>query len=142
MKVGELMSTGVVCVRSSSSLGEAATLMRQLDTTALPVCDNDRLAGLITDRDLAAHAFEAAREPGRTPVGEAMSPGIPFVFEDDDAPDAARLMEERNIFRVPVLNRDHRIVGMIALADIEQHSVRRDGDARDFPGDDSLLSDR
>lgn len=141
MKVAALMSTGVVCIRPSSSLVEAATLMRQLDTNALPVCDNDRLAGLITDRDLAAHAVAATREPSRTAVREAMTTGIAFVFEDDDAPYAARVMEERNIFRVPVLNRDHRIVGMIALADIEQNSARRD-DGRDFPSTDSHLSDR
>jgi CBS domain-containing protein len=137
MKVAELMTTGVVCVRLHSSLAEAEALMRQLRTTALPVCDNDRLAGVVTDRDLAVHAAAIAAAPARTTVREVMTRGIVFVFDDDDAPYAAHLMEERQVFRVPVLNRDHRLVGMIALADIEQRTVR---DA-DFPAQPNL-SDR
>ncbi|MBA4138233.1 MAG: CBS domain-containing protein [Opitutus sp.] len=121
MNVRELMSTGVVCVCSASTLLEAGTLMRQLGATALPVCENDRLAGILTERDLAVLAVQDTREPRHLPVREAMARELYFVFEDDDVLYAARTMEEHTLDHLPVLTRDHRIAGMLALTAVAEH---------------------
>lgn len=118
MNVSELMSIGAVCVRPSSTLAEAAALLRQLRTPALPVCENDRLCGLLTDRDLTRHAASAGIHAAHATVRDVMTAGVVFVYEDDSAQRAAELMDERLVYRVPVLNRDHRLVGMIARSDL------------------------
>lgn len=120
MNVSQVMSIGAVCVRPSSTLAEAAALLRQLRTPALPVCENDRLCGLVTDRDLTRFAADGHVDPARACVREVMTAGIVFVYEDDSVERAAELMDERLVHRVPVLNRDHRLVGMIARSDLER----------------------
>lgn len=119
MKVKELMFPSAVCVRSESPLIEATALMRQLGTNSLPVCDHGRLTGLLTEADLTKTALEESRPAEQCAVRAAMSPGVVFVFEEDDVPNAARLMEQCGIDHIPVLNRDHRLTGLLALRDVE-----------------------
>jgi CBS domain-containing protein len=92
--------------------------MRDLDVGSLPVCDNDRLAGIVTDRDIAVRGVANGRDPEKTHVREVMTPGIVYVFDDEDTQRAARVMEEHQIRRLPVLNRAKRLVGIISLGDI------------------------
>ena len=112
------MTAHARCVGPDNTLVEAAGLMRELDVGSLPVCDNDRLAGMVTDRDLALRGVADGRDPNTTAIRDVMSPGIVYVFADQPVEEVARLMEERQIRRVPVLNREKRLVGIVSLGDI------------------------
>jgi CBS domain-containing protein len=83
-----------------------------------PVCENDRLAGTITDRDIVIRAVAAGCNPDATPVREVMTKDLFYCFDDEDIVEAAQLMEERQIRRLPVLNRNKRLVGIVSLGDL------------------------
>jgi CBS domain-containing protein len=118
MKVHEIMTAHARCVGPENTLVEAAGLMRELDVGALPVCDDDRLAGMVTDRDIALRGVADGKDPNTTPIREVMTPGIVYAFADQPVEEVARIMEERQIRRVPVLNREKRLVGIVSLGDI------------------------
>jgi CBS-domain-containing membrane protein len=92
--------------------------MRELDVGALPVCDEDRLAGMVTDRDLALRGVADGKDPNTATVRDVMTPGVFYVFADQEVEEVARVMEDRQIRRVPVLNRGKRLVGIVSLGDI------------------------
>src|SRR5690349_8319555 len=109
MKIAEIMTPDVQCIRPDDSLVEAASLMRQLDVGVLPVCENEKLIGMITDRDIAVRAVADGRDPNATKVRDTMSPGIIYyVREDQDVEDAVRIMEQHQIRRAPVMSRDEK----------------------------------
>jgi CBS domain-containing protein len=118
MKISEVMTPFAKCIGPESTLVEAARQMRELDIGALPICENDRLAGMVTDRDLALRGIGEGLDPTLTPVRTVMSAGIVYVFEDQDVGEAARLMEVKQIRRLAVLNRDKRLVGIVSLGDL------------------------
>jgi CBS domain-containing protein len=92
--------------------------MRDLDVGLLPVCDHDQLTGTISDRDVVIRAIAEGRDPQTVTVCDVMTPEVIFCFEDQDLSTAAQLMQERQIRRLPVLNRDKRLVGIISLGDL------------------------
>src|SRR4051812_11229805 len=106
MKVHEIMTAHPRCIAPDNTLVEAAGLMREMDVGALPICDNDRLAGMVTDRDLVLRGTADGRDPNTTTVRDVMSQGIFYVFADQPVEEAARMMEEKQIRRLPVLNRE------------------------------------
>jgi CBS domain-containing protein len=119
MQVKEVMTRGVECVRPADSIARAAERMRELNVGALPVCgDNDRLMGMITDRDITVRATAGACDPCGTCVSDVMTPNIVYCFEDQNVEKAARLMEENQIRRLVVLNRDKHLVGIASLGDL------------------------
>jgi CBS domain-containing protein len=118
MKVREIMTSNARCVGPETTLTEAARQMSDQDVGALPVCDNDRLAGMITDRDIAVRAVARGADPKSTRVRDAMTDGIVFIYEDQDVEEAARLFEAKKIRRLPVLNREKRMVGIVSLGDL------------------------
>jgi CBS domain-containing protein len=118
MKVQDVMSRAVKLVAPGDSVENAARLMAQLDVGALPVGDDDRLVGMITDRDIAIRAVAKGKSPAQCTVREVMSEGIKYVFDDESADDAARNMADLQIRRLPVLNRDKRLVGIVSLGDL------------------------
>lgn len=122
MKIHEIMSAHARCIGPDNTLVEAAGLMRQLDVGALPVCEADRLAGMVTDRDIVLRGVAEGRDPHDAPVRDVMSPGIVYVFADQDVEEVARLMEDRQIRRLPVLNRQKRLVGIVSLGDVATSS--------------------
>lgn len=105
-------------VSPDASLAAAARLMRDLNVGSLPVCDNDRVTGVITDRDITIRAVAEVRDIEGTPVRAIMSPEIVYAFEDQDVEDAARLMEIKQVRRLPVLSREQRLVGILSLGDL------------------------
>jgi len=125
MQVSELMSKKVEWVSPTLPLRQAAQKMRDLDIGCLPVGENDRLVGMITDRDIACRGFAGTKASVRATVRVAMSSGITYCFDDQDVSDAAHLMEEKHIRRLPVLNRQKRMVGILSMGDISQHSSAR-----------------
>jgi len=119
MQVKDIMTANVECVRPGDSLQDAARKMRDLDVGPLPVCgDDDRLAGMITDRDITIRAVAEGRDPKTTPVREAMTEDLVFCFEEQDVEEAARTMQERQVRRLVVLNGQKRLVGIVSLGDL------------------------
>jgi CBS domain-containing protein len=116
--ISEVMTRHVRCIGPESTLVDAARQMRELDVGALPICERDRLAGMVTDRDLALRGIGESLDPSLTPVRAVMSPGIIYIFEDQAVEEAARLMEVKQIRRLPVLNREKRLVGIVSLGDL------------------------
>lgn len=118
MQLKEVMTSGVEVVSPEASIREAAEKMSHLDIGPLPVCDGDRLVGMLTDRDITVRAVAEGRDPVTTLVREVMTPDIVYGFDDQDVQDAARLMEQYQIRRLPVLNHSKRLVGIVSLGDL------------------------
>jgi CBS domain-containing protein len=117
MLVHTAMNSYVRIATPNQSICEVALMMAQIDAGALPVEENDRLAGIITDRDIAIRAVAAGKGPD-TPVGEVMSRDVKYCFEDDELEDVAQEMAEHKVRRMPVLNQSKRLVGILSLGDI------------------------
>ncbi|MBV9998095.1 MAG: CBS domain-containing protein [Verrucomicrobia bacterium] len=118
MKLNQIMTADVQVVSPDASIIDAAEKMRSLDVGVLPVTERERLVGIITDRDITIRAVAEGRDPKRTRVRDCMTSGAVFCFEDQDSDDAVLLMEQQQVRRIPVLNRDRQVVGVVALADI------------------------
>lgn len=119
MKVKEAMHKGVEWVGPETPISEIAKLMRQHDIGAIPIGDNDRLVGMVTDRDivckgLAKDGFDAQHATAR----DVMTPGIHCCGEDDNLASAIQHMEKLQVRRLPVINKSRRMVGMLALGDV------------------------
>ena len=118
MQLREIMTSDVQLTNPAMKLKDAAALMRDGDFGLLPVGEDDRLVGTITDRDITVRAVAEGKDPNTATVRETMSEGIRYCFEDQEVDEAAELMSEEQIRRLPVLNRDKRLVGIVALADL------------------------
>ena len=118
MLVRDVMTKGAVCVRPTDSLQQAASKMKSLDVGTLPVCEGDHLVGMITDRDITVRATAEAVPPGLGQVRDVMTPEVVHCFGDQDVAEAARLMQEHQVRRLVVLNRDKRLVGVVSLGDL------------------------
>jgi CBS domain-containing protein len=118
MQVQEIMHPDVHIVDPNMTISDAARQMRANDIGALPVGENDRLIGIVTDRDIVLRAIAEDRSPGDTTVREVMSEGICCCFEDDDVTHAARVMARHQVRRLPVIDHGKRLVGLVALADL------------------------
>ena len=118
MQVKDVMTSGAECTQPSTPLDRVAERMKDLDVGSLPVCDGDRLVGMITDRDITVRATSLSLDPATTRVADVMTPGIHFCFEDHDVSEAAAIMKEKQIRRLPVLSRDKRLVGIVSLGDL------------------------
>jgi CBS domain-containing protein len=119
MRISEIMSRDVRTARPQDTIQDVAQAMREVDTGAVPVCDGGRLMGIVTDRDIVVRAVSEGRSFA-TPVTEVMSSNIEACYEDDDIRAAADKMAELQIRRLPVLDRDQRLVGIVSLGDIAQ----------------------
>jgi CBS domain-containing protein len=125
MRVGELMTRDVVMASPGQKLRDVAAEMEKHDIGVLPVSDNDRLVGMITDRDIAIRGISNGLGPD-APVRDVMSGEVRYCFEDDDVDDLAQNMADEQIRRLPVLNDRKRLVGIISLGDL---AVSQDGHA-------------
>jgi CBS domain-containing protein len=117
MKVSDCMTRNVRVVNPSQTLQEAARMMAELDAGVLPVGENDRLVGMITDRDIAVRAVCAGKGPD-CKVEDAMTREVKYCFEDEDVDHVAHNMGDLQLRRLPVMNRDKRLVGIVTLGDI------------------------
>jgi len=118
-KVSDIMSTGVQLARPDQTLRDAAAAMAEADIGSLPVSENDRIVGMITDRDIALRGVARGLGPD-TPIRDVMSKDIKYCFESDSIDKVARNMAELQVRRLPVVNDDKRLVGIIALSNISQ----------------------
>lgn len=129
MKVAECMTRDVRVASPDETLREAARAMADLDAGVLPVGENDRLVGMITDRDIAVRGVGEGKGPDAR-VREVMSQEVRYCFEDDDADDVLENMGEQQIRRMPVLNAEKRLVGIVSIGDLAgREEPRRSGEA-------------
>ncbi len=117
-KVSEIMTADVRVVAPEATLRDAAALMQRIDVGALPVCDGDRLLGMLTDRDITVRSTARGLDPGTTPVSAVMSDGVQWCSPDQEADHAMRQMGERQLRRLPVVDHGGRLVGIVSLGDL------------------------
>jgi CBS domain-containing protein len=123
MQLKEIMTSNPVVLGPETMLREAAQKMREIDSGVMPVGENDRLVGMLTDRDrdITLRATADGKDPNTTPVRDVMTSNVIYCFEDEDIGVAARKMEDHQIRRLIVLNRDKRLVGIASLGDLAVH---------------------
>lgn len=117
-KISDVMSHDVAVVRPDDNLQRAAQLMSECDVGSLPVCDGRRLLGMITDRDITIRATAEGRAPEQVHVAEVMSEGVSYCFEDQNVGEVLQQMGDEQIRRLPVLDRNMQLVGVVAIGDL------------------------
>jgi CBS domain-containing protein len=124
MKISEIMSRDVAVARPDETIQSVARRMVQIDAGVIPVCDGERLKGVVTDRDIVVRAVSEGRS-FETPVSEVMTSDVEYCYEDDDISEAADRMAELQVRRLAVLDRDKRLVGIVALGDVARQAKDR-----------------
>ena len=119
MKVSAVMTTEVATVRPDQTAREAANFMLNADAGSIPVADGDRLIGMITDRDIAVRGVAQGRGP-ETPVSELMSEGLVCARDDDDVEEVAMKMADAQVRRLPVIDANDRLCGIVSLGDLSR----------------------
>lgn len=117
-RISDVMTRGVRTLAPTDTLQLAAQAMDELDIGAVPVCDGDALVGIVTDRDIVVRGVAQGCAADRTPVKDAMSTHVECCYDDQSVDEIAARMRERRVRRVAVLDRERRLVGMVALADL------------------------
>jgi CBS domain-containing protein len=137
--ISKIMSRDVQVARPDSSVRQVAEQMKSLDVGALPICDGQRLLGMITDRDIALRTVAEGKDPSRTKVSDIMTGEPIWCFEDESTEQVAGKMADHQIRRIPVVSRDKKLVGIVALADIatSQRSPDTKADALEGISEDS-----
>ncbi|HET9428234.1 MAG TPA: CBS domain-containing protein [Allosphingosinicella sp.] len=120
MKIAECMSRDVQIVQPDQPIREAAQFMLRADAGSMPVCDGDRLIGMLTDRDITVRAVAEGRGPD-SPVREAMTDHVDYCYDDDEIEDVAMRMSDSQVRRFPVISRqDNKLVGIVSLGDLSR----------------------
>ena len=119
MRIGEIMSRDVEVARPQDSIQDVARRMKEIDAGAIPVCDGERLKGMVTDRDIVLRVVSEGRSFD-TSAADVMTAEVEYCYEDDDIAEAADKMAELQVRRLPVLDRNQRLVGIVSLGDIAQ----------------------
>ena len=117
MRVSEAMTRNVRLCTPGQTIREVASIMAEIDAGSMPVGENDRLIGMVTDRDISIRAVAQGKSP-ETPVREVMSEHIHYCFDDEEIDDVAQNMGDIKVRRLPVVNRDKRLVGILSLGDV------------------------
>jgi CBS domain-containing protein len=118
MKVKDVMHKGAEWVTPQTALADVAQRMRDLDIGAVPVGENDRLIGMVTDRDIACRGVANGQDPAKLTARDVMSKGIFYCSDGEDLEDALRIMEQKQVRRLPVIDDRKRMVGMLSIGDI------------------------
>jgi CBS domain-containing protein len=118
MQIKEIMTRDPEVIQPDTPLQVAAEKMKSLNIGSLPVCDGNKLLGMLTDRDITVRATARGGDSSNTAVRDVMTPEVAYCYEDDDVAQAAIVMEEKQIRRLPILSRDNRLVGIVALGDL------------------------
>ena len=123
MQLREIMTRDVEVIRPETSVNQAVQKMRSLDVCALPVCEGQRLVGIVTDRNITIRAVAYGHDPNTTPVRHYMNSDLICCFEDQDIKEAEELMRQRRVRRLPILTREKQIAGIVALDDLTSRTV-------------------
>ncbi len=126
-QIKDVMTQQYKWIAPNASLVEAATQMQEYDTGFLPVAENDRMIGAITDRDIVARSVSQGQNPQNQQVRDVMTPKIMYCFDDQSVDDVCQNMAEIKVRRLPVVNRDKRLVGVVSLGDLAQSQAEQSG---------------
>lgn len=118
MKVRKMMHKGVEWVSPDTTVTALAKKMQQFDIGAIPIGENDRLIGMVTDRDIAIRGVADGKDPSKLTARDVMTKGVIYCRDDEDIDEAARVMESKQVRRLPVIDANKRMVGMISLGDV------------------------
>jgi len=118
MLLKEIMTSTVDVISRDAKAAEAALEMKYLDIGAMPVCDGDRLCGMVTDRDLVVRVVAKGLDPKQVHVSDATSSELFFCYEDEDLEKASQVMSQKQIRRLPILSRAKKLVGIVSLGDL------------------------
>jgi CBS domain-containing protein len=121
MQIRDVMSFEVSVANPDDSIQHAAARMAELDVGVLPVGEKNRLVGMITDRDIAVRGVACACDPKSTKVRDVMSAEVRYCFDDESVEHIAQNMADQQIRRLPVVDRDKRLVGIVSLGDLATH---------------------
>ena len=118
MQVREAMHSGVEWVEPDAPVSTVAQKMRDLDVGAIPVCEKDKLVGIVTDRDITCRAVAKGADLATLTVGDVMTEGVVYCRDTEELDDAIRIMEDKQIRRMPAIDDKKRMVGMLSLGDV------------------------
>jgi CBS domain-containing protein len=124
MKVESIMHKGVEWVSPDTTIAAVAKKMQQFDIGAIPVGENDRLIGMVTDRDIAIRGLANGKDPSKLTARDVMTKGVIYCRDNEDVEEAARTMESKQIRRLPVIDANKRMVGMISLGDVSRVALQ------------------
>lgn len=130
MQVKEIMTQNVEVISVDASIKDAARKMKTMDIGILPVIDGDQLIGMVTDRDIVVRAVAEGQDVSRTLIRDVMTPNVIYCFDDQDLNEATKIMEDNQVRRILVLNRNKQPVGIISQGDVAVQS-----------GDDHLVEE-
>jgi CBS domain-containing protein len=129
MIIREVMTRNAKLTHPDDTLQQAAMLMKDCDCGVLPVADGDHLVGMLTDRDIAVRLVAQGKDPAKTKVREVMTAEVRYCFEDEDLDHVAENMAEQRLRRLPVVNREKRLVGIVSLGDVAVYADSKQTDA-------------
>ncbi len=124
-QVSDIMTRGVRTMAPQETIAQAARAMQELGVGAIPICEGDRLIGMVTDRDIVLRAVAKSLSPEQTFLEEVLSPDVCWCFDDDPVEVATKKMQDARIRRIPVLDHDQHLVGVLSLGDV---SVKGDSE--------------
>jgi len=124
--IRDVMTRDLAVINAKDSLKDAALKMRELSVGPLPVCDGDRLTGIITDRDIVVRAVSQGKDPNTTSVEEAMTGQLEYAFDDEDIQAVAEKMKEKKVRRILVLDGNKKLAGIVALSDLLEELAEGD----------------
>jgi CBS domain-containing protein len=144
MKVKDVMTPKVECVRPEATVREAAIKMKSHDVGPIPVCEGDRVLGILTDRDIVVRAVAEGRDGGTTRVQDIMTRDIVTAGADDDVKDVARLMKQHQVRRIVVVDRDKKLVGIVSMKDlaVDTGDEKMAGEVLEKVSEDALAAKR
>ena len=125
-KVHEVMTDSPRCVTPETPVAEAARLMKSEDVGSLPILEGEKLTGIVTDRDIVLQAVAEGKNPSGMPVREVASRDLVTIGQDEDLSEALRLMASHQVRRIPVVDQDNRLVGVVAQADVAREAKDKD----------------
>lgn len=129
MDINEVMTRDVKVVSPEDTLQRAAKLMKENNFGVMPVGENDRLVGMLSDRDIAVRAVAQGLQADQCKVRSVMSADVKYVYQDESVEDAARNMSKLQVRRLPVLDRKKRLVGIVSLGDVALEKKKPAGEA-------------
>jgi CBS domain-containing protein len=118
MQLKDIMTTEVRVIPADATVQDAAKKMDDENVGALPVCDGERMIGIVTDRDIVIRSTSVGQEPSKVTVRDVMTAPVTYGLDDQSVEDAASIMKRNYVRRLPVLDHDHRLVGMVTADDL------------------------
>jgi|SRR5436309_2573089 len=127
MKIREIMTTNVECVGPETGINDLAQKMKTLDVGFLGICENDRLVGTVTDRDIVIRGIAGGRDISTCTARDVMTHDVFWCFEDDAVKDVAKKMRDKEVRRMLILSQDKRLVGVVSIGDISKVEEKESG---------------